>query len=144
MAKEEDPDGVVVTAPDGKKRSFADLVAELARRSDKPVTKIAEDAGLSRAAFYLIRDKGQQPALLTAASLLTSLGAVVRVPDEEDRPDLQFTVGDATFVVEMKKATGETRREKQALRVLLATTPPSELAERCFPCGSESHGGPGR
>src|SRR4051794_17934167 len=120
VGTEEPSSGVVVTAPDGRSKSLAQFIDELSRRSPKPVTAIAEDAGLSRATFYLIRDKGQQPGLLTLASLLSSLGGVVRVPDKTRHPDLEVTIRGAIYRIDVKQPSGEIRRERRALQGLLA------------------------
>jgi transcriptional regulator with XRE-family HTH domain len=85
---------------------LGDFVKRLAAQSPLSATAIAQAAGISRASFYLIRDRGQQPALETLVNLLAALGLRAELPEsvEPDGPDLIAIQGSETYTIRLDHA----------------------------------------
>jgi transcriptional regulator with XRE-family HTH domain len=100
--------------------TLGDFVKRLAVQSPLSATALAQAAGISRASFYLIRDRGQQPALETLVNLLAALGLRAELPEsaESDGPDLIAIQGSETYAIRLDHADRSRVRSQLSARRL--------------------------
>jgi hypothetical protein len=102
MGKSPGRETALVVDGQGRESSLGDLLELLVSRSDLPITRIAEAAGVSRSFFYLLRDDKQIPSLESLVSLLAACNAgEVRLAEVGEPGDVVVTTGDQTYFVQL-------------------------------------------
>ena len=121
MGKSTGKGAAVVVDSQGRELSLGALLELLVSRSDLPITKIAEAAGVSRSFFYLLRDDKQIPSLESLVSLLAACeSGEVRLAELGEPGEVVVTTGGETYYVHLSST-----RSRFASSTLRSTKPAS-------------------
>ncbi len=120
----------VVRIRDGQRTTLGRFLEDLTKRRGQPITTLTDQAQISRAYYYLLRDDKQTPSIETLANLLSALGVDFRLGTPTDDADFVVSLEDSEWVIRLGY---EGRRAARARTVRAMTYAGSPHADSGMP-----------
>ncbi len=118
----------VVRVRDGHRVTLGAFLETLAKRRGQPITALTDQAQISRAYYYLLRDDRQTPSIETLANLLGALGADFRFGTPTDDADFVVSLEDDEWLIRLGYEGRRAARARTVRAMTYAASPQPDSA----------------